>query len=238
MSDRESAATSTRRGTHTFTAMTSWRLDGAVTDPAAPLVLALHGHTMDEDRFARMLRPLLELPLRFLIPRAPFPVEVRGEKRIGASWYAYDGDAARFAVELQRTEALLLGLLHDVEAQEALRPRTRILLGYSQGGYCGACVALRHPELFTGLVVAGARVKTEILGEELPIAAARAMRVLLVHGRQDAAVPFEFATRGHDALRDAGVEVQLLATASGHLLEATQLAAIEAWLAGFLASGS
>ena len=218
------------RGKHAFTAALEWRMDGAVADPTAPLVLALHGHTMDEDRFARMLRPLLELPLRFLIPRAPFPVEVRREKRIGASWYAYDGDAGRFAVELQRTEALLLGLLRDVEAQLALRPRRRILLGYSQGGYCGAPCALRHPELFSGLIVSGARVKTEILTDALPAAASHRMRVLLVHGRNDDSVPFEFATRGHDALRRAGVDVQLHATEGGHLLDAAQLAAIESWL--------
>jgi len=220
----------TLRGMHAFKASLAWRLDGAAADPTAPLVLGLHGHTMDEDRFARMLRPLLVLPLRFLIPRAPFPVEVRGEKRIGASWYADDGDAERFAAALQRTEALLLGLLHDVEATHGLRPRARILLGYSQGGYCGAPCALRHPELFSGLIVSGARVKTEILTDALPAAASRGMRVLLVHGRNDDAVPFEFATRGHDALRDAGVQVQLHATDGGHLLDAAQLTAIETWL--------
>jgi phospholipase/carboxylesterase len=224
----------TLRGEHAFTASLAWRMDGAATDPTAPLVLALHGHTQDEDRFARTLRPLLELPLRFLIPRAPFPVDVRREKRIGASWYAYDGDATRFAVELQRTEALLLGLLRDVETQQALRPRARILLGYSQGGYCGAPFALRHPELFSGLIVSGARVKTEILTDALPAAASHGMRVLLVHGRNDDSVPFEFATRGHDALRDAGVDVTLQAIDGGHLLEAAQITAIEVWLQGFL----
>jgi phospholipase/carboxylesterase len=186
---------------------------------------------MDEDRFAAVLQPLFDLPLHVLIPRAPFPMDVRSEHRIGASWYAYDGDAARFAFELQRTEELLLGLLHAVERERSLRPRSRLLLGYSQGGYCGAPCALRHPELFEGLIVIGARVKTEILGDVLPDAARHGTRVLLVHGRDDAAVPFEFAERSQAELGAAGITTTLRAAPGGHALDAAQLELVHRWLA-------
>jgi predicted esterase len=130
-----------------------WRLDGAGARPESPLVVALHGQGMDEDQFALLLQKLLRLPYRFLLPRAPWPVEMRAEQRIGWSWYAYDGDQERFRSALARTEEMLLQVLRDAEAAHGLRPRRRVLLGFSQGGYCGAVIALRHLELFHGMVV-------------------------------------------------------------------------------------
>ena len=209
-----------------------WRLDERGELPHdAPLVVALHGQGMDEDRFALLLQPLLDLPCRVLVPRAPWPVDVRRESRIGWSWYPYDGDAEHFRTELQRTEAWLLRALAAAEDLGGLQPRRRFVLGFSQGGYCGAVIALRNAPHFAGLVVAGARVKTEILAAELPLAATRGFEVLLVHGLRDAHVLPEAAERSRDALAAAGVAVDLQLFDAGHSLGRDQVAAIAAWLA-------
>jgi phospholipase/carboxylesterase len=221
----------TRRGELGVEIPLRWRLDApSGLAPDAPLVVALHGQTMDEDRFALLLQRLLALPCRFLVPRAPWPVDGRGESRIGWSWYPYDGDQARFRAELARTEAWLLRLVAQVEAENALRPRRRLLFGFSQGGYCGAVIALRHPELFAGLAVAGARVKTEILSAELPVAARRGFEVLLLHGLRDAHVLPEAAERGRDALRAAGVAVELRTFDSGHALGRAAIETLARWI--------
>ncbi len=217
------------RGTHEAVLTTTWRLDGPA-DPEAPLVFALHGMGMDEDGFAALLAPLLDGKRRILTPRAPYPVEVRGEGRIGASWYAYDGDQERFRAELLRTEALVLRLLAAVESAHELRPRRRYLLGFSQGGYCGAFLAIRHPEIFRGLVVSGARVKVEFLEGEMRAAAARGFRVLLCHGTRDSSVSLVGAERSRDALAAAGVDVRLETFDAGHSLGRAQTAAIGRWL--------
>jgi len=208
----------------------AWRLDGAATDPVAPLVLALHGQGMDENLFALLIQKLFTLPCRFLLPRAPWPFEHGRPPRIGWSWYPYDGDQERFLGELVRTERMLLGLLQHVETTHGLRPQRRIVLGFSQGGYCGGVLALRHPELFAGLVVSGARVKTEVLGDEIPAAAAGGFRVLLCHGRRDAFVPLEAAERSRAALAAGGVPVELHAFDSGHSLGRAQVGTIATWL--------
>jgi predicted esterase len=218
------------RGTFPVRFDLHWRLEGGAPSPDAPLVLALHGQGMDEDSFALLLQKLFTLPFRFLLPRAPWPVEVRRESRIGASWYAYDGDQARFQAELAKTEAMLLALLRDVETQQNLRPRSRIVLGFSQGGYCGGVLALRHSDLFQGLVVSGARIKTEILTAEIPVAAGRGFRVLLCHGWRDVSVLPEAAAASRAALVAGGVAVELQTFDSGHSLGRTQVAAIGAWL--------
>jgi phospholipase/carboxylesterase len=219
-----------QRGTYRLTLDVPWRLDGAADDPTAPLVVALHGMGMDEDGFALLLQRLLAVPCRVLVPRAPFPIEVRREKRIGAAWYAYDGDPTRFRRELDRLDGLLLGLVRQVEAGLGLVPRARVLFGFSQGGYCGAVVALRHPDVFDGLVVSGARVKTEMLADELQGVAARRCRVLLLHGLRDVHVLPEAAQRSRDALAAAGLQVELHEFDAGHALGREQIEVVADWL--------
>ena len=220
----------TVRGETTIPPAVAWRLDGAPGDSAAPLVLCLHGMWMDEDFFAILLQALFDLPFRFLVPRAPFPVESRGVGRNAASWYRYDGDQEQFRSELVRTESLLLELVKRVEAEQGLAPRARVVLGFSQGGYCGSFTAVRNPDLFQGTIVSGGRVKTEVLSEEMRVAASRGFRVLLCHGRRDLAVPWEAALRSRDGLAAAGVPVDLEGFESGHSLGKRQIATIAEWL--------
>ncbi len=140
----------------------SWRVEGAAQDAGAPLVLALHGMGMDADSFAVRLQALFDLPARLVLPHAPLRAP-----RGGGSWYDYDGNAERFLTELQRTEKLLLSFLESLESQEGWSPRARVVLGFSQGGYCGAYAALRNPQRFGGMVISGARVKIEVLENEI-----------------------------------------------------------------------
>jgi len=223
--------TPTARGEFRVPIVIPWRLDGATEDPTSPLVLALHGQGMDQDSFARVLQRLFALPCRFLLPRAPWPFEVPSENRIGASWYPYDGDAVRFEHELARTEVMLLQLLEDVETRRELRPRRRVVLGFSQGGYCGGVIALRHTDRFHGLVVSGARVKTEILAAEMRVASARDFRVLLCHGLRDVAVLPEAAERSREALVASGIPTELHTFDTGHILGKRQVEDIGRWLA-------
>jgi predicted esterase len=206
-----------------------WRLDGS-PDPAAPLVVCLHGMWMDEDFFAVLLQRLFDLPYRFLIPRAPLPVASRGLGKHAASWYDYDGDQDRFRAELLRSESLLLRVLAKVETERGLVPRGRAMLGFSQGGYCGSFVAIRHPEVFRGMIVSGARVKTEFLGAQMRAAAAAGFRVLLCHGERDPAVPREAVAGSRDALAAAGVDVELRSFDAGHSLGKRQVEACGEWL--------
>jgi predicted esterase len=209
----------------------AWRLDGS-SDPRAPLVLCLHGMWMDEDFFALLLQRLFDLPYVFLTPRAPIRVASRGLGENASSWYDYDGDQDRFRAELVRTESLLLGVLSRVEAERGLTPRARAMLGFSQGGYCGSFLAIRNPNVFRGMVVSGARVKTEILGADMRAAAATGFRVLLCHGERDPAVPSEAAAGSRDALAAVGVDVELRTFDAGHSIGRRQVDAAGEWLRG------
>ena len=203
-----------------------WRLESIRSDPHLPLVVALHGWGMDEDLFAARLRRLLDGPFRVLIPRAPYPIPGRR----GASWYHYDGNQERFRAQLDRTESLVLEFLRAVEREQGLIPDRRWLLGFSQGGYCGSWIALRHPECFAGMAIVGARVKTEWLGDEMRLAAESGFEALLCHGLLDETVPPAAARRSQSALEEAGVPVRLRTFDSGHSIGRAEVQAIREWL--------
>lgn len=215
-----------------------WRLDAPAASPAepaplsaeAPLVVCLHGMRMHEDSFARLVQGLLSLPLRCLGLRGAHPAPPLEHELLGASWYAYDGDQEAFRRELLRVESEVVGTIAEVEREQALAPRARILLGFSQGGYCGAFVALRHPELFQVLVVSGARVKTEVLERDLARAAQSQMSVLLCHGARDASVLPAAAEKSRDALLAAGLDVTWQTFPTGHSLGRAQVQFIAEFL--------
>lgn len=214
-----------------FTHGLEWRLDGAHGARSdAPLVLALHGQGMTPAFFVGLLKPLLERPIRLLTPQAPLRHPIRGTQRTGPSWYAYDGDQERFRAELARTEELLTGFQREIEAELRIVPRARVLLGFSQGGYCGAYVALRQPLLFSAMVISGARVKVEILAREIEHAGRAGFAALLCHGQRDASVDPSAARSSHDALRAGGVRTALRTFDSGHALGREQVLVIRDWL--------
>lgn len=208
-----------------------WRLDGDASDPGRPLVVALHGYGMDEDFFARLLQRLIAGPARFLIPRAPMRGEIGLDAKNGASWYAYDGDQTRFRQELERLETEIPQLVADVEASAGITPCARTVLGFSQGGYGGSWVALRRPDLFRGMIVSGARVKTEWLQDEMKAAAKTGFRALLCHGEKDRSVKPEAAERSLRDLAEAGVDVEHRTFDTGHSLGRAQIGAMADWLA-------
>ena len=220
----------TVRGRHASDPPVAWRVDARDDRPDLPLVLALHGWGMDEDFFALLLQKVAERPVRLLLPRAPHPVPGLDGDRPASSWYDYDGDQDRFLQALHRTEDLVLETLGAVEGELSLSPRRRYLVGFSQGGYCGSFIALRHPEIFAGMAIVGARVKTEVLGDEIARAAARDFRALLCHGRQDASVRPDAAERSRAGLAAGGLDVELLWFDGGHTLGRQQAGAIGDWL--------
>jgi phospholipase/carboxylesterase len=224
-------ASETIRGRQECRPSHHWRLDGDPSEPASPIVIALHGYGMDEDFFALLLQRLFDVPVRFLLPRAPMRGEIGLAAKNGSSWYAYDGDQVRFRQELERLEVEIPALVTDVEAAQGLAPRARYLLGFSQGGYGGSWVALRRSDLFDGMIVSGARVKTEWLEDEMRAAAASGFRALLCHGQKDRSVKPEAAERSRRELVEAGVNVEYHTFDTGHSLGRAQVSAMADWLA-------
>lgn len=194
-----------------------------------PLVVALHGMGMSGAGFLRVLRHLPG-PRAILAPDGPFPFEQRdgASMRVGHAWYIYRGDQAEFRAHLVRSEAHVLELLARVQRLHPIDARRVVLLGFSQGGYLAGFTGLRHPERFPGLVIASSRLKHEFLEGEL--ARGGLPHTLFLHGRDDAAIPWQRAQEGVDRLLAQGGSAELALHDEGHRLPRTALETLAAWL--------
>jgi predicted esterase len=167
-----------------------------------PLVIALHGWGMTPRAFERWLRPGMEQRgVSWWIPRGVLPCEVRSRK-IGYSWYVFDGDQIALRASMDEARAYLVQLA--AAARRRLAPPSLTLLGFSQGGYLASYVALTRPDLFQRLVCCCGRPKAEFVDD---LEAARAVRVLVQTGAQDVSLKPELMARGVGPLKEAGLAV-------------------------------
>lgn len=188
-------------------------------DGDGSLVVALHGQGMTPRSFRREALPAMPERATVLLPQAPLPFEIRKEGRFrqGNSWYVYLGDAPEFLAAMDRAENWLRYVLDATLARGGLDADRVALLGFSQGGYLAGYVGLRDPERYRRLVVAGARLKHEVLEEDARAAAEiDGYRVLAVHGEQDEGVRPGPTRESVEAVRAWGVDVTLRTYGTGH----------------------
>ncbi|MHC4954179.1 MAG: alpha/beta fold hydrolase [Planctomycetota bacterium] len=169
-----------------------------------PLVIALHGWGMRARQFERWLRPGIEAQeISWWIPRGILPCEIRSRK-IGFSWYVFDGDQDALRESMNEARSYLCGLVE--QARAALDPSSVALLGFSQGAYLASYVSLSRPDLFDRFVCCCGRPKAEFIDD---LEGARATRVLVQVGDRDENVKPELIRKGVDPLVEAGLDVTL-----------------------------
>jgi phospholipase/carboxylesterase len=200
-----------------------------------PLIVALHGMGESEDVMVRRMEPLAERGFSLLVPRAPFPTEIRrGERiRIGHAWYQYDGDENRFVASMNVAAEYLFPLVDLAAAGGASHPPRAsgvVVVGFSQGAYLGYYMALRFPERFSGVCGIGGRAKEEVLTEHL--AAARHVRVLHLHGANDPAVSADACRESIEALAAAGLDATFRTMDAGHTVTPDMIDALGAFAEG------
>lgn len=182
------------------------------------LLVALHGMGMSAGSFARHVLPATPPGTTLLLPQGPLPYEIRRDSGIrqGNSWYVYLGDEEPFLRSMQRTEEWLLAAVDDAVDSLDLDPARVSLLGFSQGGYLAGYVGIRNSLRFRRLVVAGGRIKHEVLADAAREAARTPLQVLAVHGEQDESVGLEAVRASVGAIGEAGVPVQFRSFPVGH----------------------
>lgn len=212
-------------GTTSFSFEVPYRLSRGA--PEKSIVVALHGMGEDEGFMARRLAPLRDRGVSLLLPRAPHPIEIRRaeEIRIGYGWYHYDGNADRFIESMSRAAGYLLTLIARIAGGDRV-----FLVGFSQGAYLAYYVALRHAERFSGVCGIGGRAKHEAFGEYLEHA--RHVRVLHLHGEDDAAVSPDACRASIEALGAAGLDAEFRLVAGGHTVSPEMARAIAEFVEG------
>lgn len=210
--------------------------DGNPCAADGSVVIALHGMGHSAASFAKDVAPLLPPGATGILPQGPYPYEVRGSGGIrqGNAWYVYTGESEGFLASMARTEAWLLALAAAEIARLGLDPRRVALLGFSQGGYLAGFVGVRNPSRFRALVVAGGRIKDEVL--EDAARSAGDLSVLHVHGEQDESVKPGPSRASAEHLASWGVPAEYRGYPCGHavLRDEHCRGDVRAWLASRL----
>jgi phospholipase/carboxylesterase len=184
-------------------------------ETAGGLVVFLHGYGADGADLlglADVLAP--HLPgVAFVAPDAPERCTGGG---FGFQWFPIpwlDGSPPALAEAGLDAAAVDLNAFLDTRlGAEGLTPDRLVLVGFSQGAMMSLHVALRRSQPVAGVVaISGRLLRPEALGAEIAVRPP----VLLMHGDQDAVVPFEDMGKAGDALVGAGVATY------GHVMQGT-----------------
>jgi len=205
------------RGSVSVASDVPWRLElpaGAPPEGGWPLVVGLHGFSHDGPSLAARMDGLSDALYARLWPDGLFPVEVGegDDRRIGRSWYQYDGDQERFVAALERAAEFVEVVVEAAATDHPIDRGRRVILGYSMGGYVAGWAAFRAGSPWAGLVALATRVKSEVVdlrnGSGLP--------VLVMHGEDDRFIPAERARQSAERLREGGAQVTFETWDGGH----------------------
>jgi phospholipase/carboxylesterase len=162
-------------------------------DPAAPLLVALHGRGSSPERFDGVWRDM------------PFPLEIalpQGFERFRFGWQWFNSPMGitddAFAAAVSAAEQKLWPAL-----VEAAHGRKLIVSGHSQGAIMAYVIATRHPEIVEVLPVSGFGPHSLML-RHAPMAP-----VYALHGVTDETLSVDLARRTVADLRAAGGSAEL-----------------------------
>jgi phospholipase/carboxylesterase len=170
-------------------------------------LVAVHGLGDTPESFLS-LYDQLDVPVRIVAPRAPDP---HGG---GSSWYPID-DPTRAEGAIVARAKLLSRFIEQVRAVRPTRGAT-VVTGFSQGGVMSFALAAYHSRgLAAAFPIAG---MLPTVGPR-PERAAGGFRVVALHGREDARIPYAQGERAVKRLQEAGIAAQMVAFASvGHTI--------------------
>lgn len=176
-----------------------------------PLLLTLHGYSSNLDHhFGSVIKKMPEPDFIFAALQAPYGVPAARES---FRWRIPEYGTDRQEQSVKMSEEYVANVVRTLKAK--YNPSRIYLMGHSQGGWMAYNTGLRYPKLFDGLIAFGGWVDTVRIDSN-QIRNAKKLKVLIVHGRKDTAVPFSWAESSHQRLRAGGVDVTFFDFDGGH----------------------
>ncbi|MBM2615891.1 hypothetical protein JIG36_10020 [Actinoplanes sp. LDG1-06] len=189
-------------------------------DPAAPLVVLLHGRGSSE----RDILPLSDhLPAGFSYAAVRAPIGEGG----GFAWFANRGIGRPVASSLRQTMDWFRAWLDPVAAA-----RPVLLAGFSGGAAFAGGLLLDEPSRYAGAAILYGTLPFDA---GVPVEKGRlsGVRVLVAQGEQDTVIPRELLDRTWSYLREeSGAEVTARRDPGGHGLTTATVTALGDWISG------
>jgi phospholipase/carboxylesterase len=197
-----------------------------LASPRPPLLVLMHGLGSDEeDLFG--LAPYVDPRFLVLSLRAPHLAEPFGHSWYGIGW---DGPT-RIADEEQAAESrdLVARLVPEACEELGADPSRVWVMGFSQGAFLAAGLAMAHPGLVRGIAGHSGGLLPRLVPPRAPPGLA-GLPVLLQHGRQDEVVDLEAGREARDALSRFGARVDFREYDVGHSISEESLEDLVRWL--------
>lgn len=195
-----------------------------------PLVIGLHGNGSNCEEFAPIWGMLEKPQILFVAPESPYAYPpTLDTRRIGYTWGLPTRDKALW----ESVDPLVADNMKQIveEMGEKYKISGAYLLGHSQGAAFAYLAAVRHPDLFKGVIaLAGIFPEEQITAEE-NARASKKVRLFIGHGKQDPAVAFADGIKYRDLLVRLGYDVTFAEFQGGHHVDPATLRQAVAWIA-------
>lgn len=195
-----------------------------------PLIVYLHGYGQHIDSFQEVCKPLLDIQAYHLFIQGPYPIYDRsGKKNVsewGRAWYLYDGNQGQFIKSLELASEFIQEVVDNL--LQHIHVNRLCVLGYSMGGYLAGYFALTRWKHVNDLIVASARIKTEILHDEWENV--KHLNVLAVHGKDDRSVEADPQKKEISKLKEKGVHSELKLLNESHYFTVAYTKVMFEWL--------
>ncbi|MEZ4269125.1 MAG: alpha/beta hydrolase-fold protein [Myxococcota bacterium] len=193
-------------------------LEPANAAPDLPVVIALHGRGDRAEQFARLAEGL-QVPVRFVVARAPLPFGPSA----GKQWF--DSDSPEVSTQIATRVEELVGLADRVHTAWPEAPKP-LLLGFSQGAMLAIQAVARHPGRFGAAVALSGFLPLEDGNAK----AASAVPMLLSVGRRDTIIAPERTQSAAKALEALGHQPEILEFEGGHSVPKPVVARVRTFL--------
>ena len=188
-------------------------------DPAAPLVVLLHGRGADQADI---------VALADFLPDGPMYAAVRGpiHADIGYTWFENRGAGRPIVESLRSTMEWFRSWLEE----NAPAARSVLLIGFSAGAAFAGALILDQPERYLGAAILSGTLPFDA---GIPVTPGRlsGKSMLVSQGEADQVIPRELLDRTWNYLiDDSGAETLTSKDPGGHNISLDALAALREWI--------
>ncbi len=198
-------------------------------------VLLLHGNGLDPLFMLKWAERLKLTHHIFIAPEAPY-VKFKESMQSGAMKLSGRGEDQAFPDSLSddviaNTAEWYHSAINHAKITLPISQDPQIVMGFSQGGFFASVVMSRFPESYTtGITLCGSMFPEGKIEQYLPKMKTLNRDMLLVHGRQDATVPFSVAEDFTKTLSQADIKHKFIPFDGGHWPSDDLIDDIKAWI--------
>lgn len=195
-----------------------------------PLIVYLHGYNQNMKGFEKIISGFYQIEAYHMLIEAPYPIfnadKGKSVSDWGRSWYLYDGKSGQFLKSLEVSSEFIQQM---IDRHLPLLQVDRIcIFGYSMGGYLAGYFALTRWKHIHELIVAGCRIKTEILNDDWNNISH--MNILALHGEKDMKVKPRPQKEEIEKLQKHGVSATFKTINEKHVLNKEFVDEAKNWL--------